>query len=119
MWVEHHSMLRRFRRKAQPKMKHLVIVILAIFLIDVGLWTAGAKTANTTHRFFAMKQKRDSWFPMRRALKYFNSGNRELLYDHVFFKEKIKFQYPLTSLLPPYFLNQLYDDWTVPLKIIS
>ena len=49
----------------------------------------------------------DSWFPMGRALAFLHAPHSGLLYQTLFFSEHIKFQYPLTSLLPLDLLNSL------------
>ncbi|QCG90001.1 UbiA family prenyltransferase [Azospirillum sp. TSH100] len=42
----------------------------------------------------------DSWDPMIAALDWLHERPGENVYDGVFFKQHIKFQYPVTSLLP-------------------
>jgi hypothetical protein len=49
----------------------------------------------------------DSWFPMGRALAFLHAPHNGLIYQQLFFSEHIKFQYPLTSLLPLDLLNSL------------
>jgi hypothetical protein len=41
----------------------------------------------------------DSWGPMEAALQHVDSGDPRRLYDAVLFEQRIKFQYPPTSLL--------------------
>lgn len=48
----------------------------------------------------------DSWEPMRSALGWFEQHADGRLYEHIFFAERIKFQYPPTSLLPLHTLSQ-------------
>ncbi len=50
------------------------------------------------------RQGTDSWRPMLHALDCFNA--KLPIYQTVFFTEHDKFQYPLTSLLPLYWLQQ-------------
>ncbi len=42
----------------------------------------------------------DSWEPMRQALEYVRASGADSLYQEVFFKQAVKFQYPPTALLP-------------------
>ncbi|HEY1757183.1 MAG TPA: glycosyltransferase family 87 protein [Bryobacteraceae bacterium] len=53
---------------------------------------------------FRMRQGDDSWRPMLHALEVFHA--RLPIYQTVFFQDHDKFQYPLTSLLPLYGLQQ-------------
>lgn len=50
------------------------------------------------------RQGTDSWRPMLHAMDCFNA--RLPIYQTVFFEQRDKFQYPLTSLLPLYWLQQ-------------
>jgi hypothetical protein len=49
----------------------------------------------------------DSWKPMRAALAWFQQHADGRLYEHIFFTDRIKFQYPLSSLLPMHALSQM------------
>jgi alpha-1,2-mannosyltransferase len=49
----------------------------------------------------------DSWKPMRAALAWFQQHADGRLYEQIFFMDRIKFQYPLSSLLPLHALSQL------------
>jgi alpha-1,2-mannosyltransferase len=49
-------------------------------------------------RFFA--QGDDSWRPMLLASEYLRSSGSDSVYETLFFRRKLKFQYPLTSILP-------------------
>jgi hypothetical protein len=42
----------------------------------------------------------DSWLPMQRALEVLHGPNANALYEKLFFGEHVRFQYPLTSLIP-------------------
>lgn len=55
--------------------------------------------------FFRGRQGTDSWTPMLDALRTFFAGKP--IYDTTFFADKIKFQYPLSSLLPLYALKKM------------
>lgn len=61
----------------------------------------------------------DSWFPMTRALEFLRGPHKGLLYQTLFFAEHIKFQYPLTSLLPLDLLNSLGISKATQLNTIN
>jgi len=48
--------------------------------------------------FLTFSHGTDSWMPMLRAIGLYDNGRP--IYDTLFFAEHVKFQYPLTSLLP-------------------
>jgi hypothetical protein len=52
-------------------------------------------------------EKDDSWLPMIEALKLLQSPDGDRLYEKVFFEDKIKFQYPPTSLIYFVMLDQI------------
>lgn len=49
----------------------------------------------------------DSWDPMLQALQVSAGANHGHIYEVVFFQQNVKFQYPLTSLLPIDLLDRL------------
>jgi alpha-1,2-mannosyltransferase len=51
----------------------------------------------------------DSWMPMNRALDILLNSQTPV-YEQLFFIEKVKFQYPLTSLIPLYLLRGLLQE---------
>jgi alpha-1,2-mannosyltransferase len=53
-----------------------------------------------TEVFFKQIAHDDSWRPMRAALRYLDEPGEKPLYQHIFFDQRTKFQYPPTSLLP-------------------
>lgn len=53
----------------------------------------------TTKSFLTHSQSFDSWIPMLKAFRYFCLNPSGDLYGEIFFREGVKFQYPLTSLL--------------------
>jgi alpha-1,2-mannosyltransferase len=53
-----------------------------------------------TQAFFQHNAHDDSWRPMRAALRYLDEPQEKPLYQHVFFDQRVKFQYPPSSLLP-------------------
>jgi alpha-1,2-mannosyltransferase len=70
-------------------------------------------------KFFTAKQLADSWKPMLDALDYLQSGANTPLYTQVFFTDKIKFQYPLSSLLPLLALKTILPDRTWVLQALN
>jgi alpha-1,2-mannosyltransferase len=61
----------------------------------------------------------DSWFPMTRALGFLHGSQQGLVYQTLFFADHIKFQYPLTSLLPLDLLNWLGVATTTQFNAIN
>ena len=61
----------------------------------------------------------DSWFPMTRALSFLHGSGSGLVYHTLFFADHIKFQYPLTSLLPLDLLDYLGAARTTQLNAIN
>jgi alpha-1,2-mannosyltransferase len=57
--------------------------------------------------FLDPSTKADSWRPMQRALEVLNGAERNSLYETLFFREAVRFQYPPTSLLPLELLSSL------------
>ena len=53
----------------------------------------------TTKSFLTHSQVYDSWIPMLKAFRYLCLNPNGDLYGDILFKEGVKFQYPLTSLL--------------------
>lgn len=51
----------------------------------------------------------DSWMPMNRALDILLNSQTPV-YEQLFFIEKVKFQYPLTSLIPVYLLRYFIQE---------
>jgi hypothetical protein len=56
---------------------------------------------------FSPSDHGDSWLPMRRALEVLSGPERGLLYETLFFRDGVRFQYPPTSLLPLEFLQRI------------
>lgn len=63
-----------------------------------------------TFKFFFFQQGDDSWLPMFEALKYLQREHQNSVYSELFFIQGVKFQYPLTSLLPLAFIRQLLSE---------
>lgn len=69
--------------------------------INLALSVLGQRVTSLdyTRRFVLAEARSDSWDPMRRALEHLHDPGHRLLYSTLFFEEKLKFQYPPTSLL--------------------
>jgi alpha-1,2-mannosyltransferase len=59
----------------------------------------GATSAAYAARFALRHAADDSWKPMQLALEEFRATRGKSIYESVFFEQKIKFQYPPSSLL--------------------
>lgn len=85
------------------------VLTCASFLMLYMKWFELAGTVGTSfgplfHSLLPMRQGHDSWAPMLIALKCYK--DKLPIYQTVFFTDKIKFQYPLSSLLPLYVLER-------------
>lgn len=61
----------------------------------------------------------DSWWPMLTALAKIKEGHYSGLYDYIFFTDKIKFQYAVTSLLFIDFLSKIFEPTYANLNIFN
>ncbi|WP_247882715.1 glycosyltransferase family 87 protein [Azospirillum sp. TSA2s] len=82
-----------------------MFVALTTGLVGLALHRGGhASNLTNIHNLFMLQNpdliQVDSWYPMIKALNWLQERHGENVYDEVFFKQHIKFQYPLTSLLP-------------------
>lgn len=83
----------------------IILIVSLIFSVCVGLNNRiGVK--ETDDILFLLRQNLstvsggvDSWYPMLEAIKSHEVSPEKLIYENVFFEKKIKFQYPLSSLL--------------------
>jgi hypothetical protein len=66
-------------------------------LFSVPWWDTALN--HTRHLLQFRCTESDSWHPMFGAIQHIQSGQDELLYQSVFFRQKTKFQYPPTSLI--------------------
>jgi hypothetical protein len=84
--------------------------------LPILLGSSDMTTLHYTRAFFEREAYNDSWVPMRQALEYLHTPHlQELfankpLYTVLFFDQKVKFQYPLTSLLLLEPLRELSPD---------
>ncbi|NML17084.1 glycosyltransferase family 87 protein [Azohydromonas caseinilytica] len=87
----------------------LVLGILCIDGIHQLLYAQSSFTP--LHDWLRGRATDDSWRHMQQAYEAVRSPHQEPLYQLLFFQDGVKFQYPLTSLLPPY----LADQWGIRL----
>ncbi|MGJ7491279.1 glycosyltransferase family 87 protein [Variovorax sp. ZT4R33] len=73
------------------------VVVDAVLALTAGHFTESVLAYGA--RFFSMEVGMDSWGPMLRALAHLDGPAPADVYGQLFFREHIKFQYPLTSLL--------------------
>ncbi|HZV98641.1 MAG TPA: glycosyltransferase family 87 protein [Methylophilaceae bacterium] len=77
-----------------------VITILIPVLVSLSLGLTGHHSMlGSFHAFLTFRTGGDSWGPMEKALQYLASHPDGHLYEKLFVIDKIKFQYPPTSLL--------------------
>jgi alpha-1,2-mannosyltransferase len=75
-------------------------LVTAIAALNLALREAGyATTLRYARMAVEHEATADSWRPMLRALDAWDSGHP--IYETVFFSERVKFQYPLTTLFLP------------------
>ena len=88
-----------------------------LFLVDALLVTSvmritGADDGQTivrpVQRFLAAFQQQDSWRPMEMAERHLRAGHERPVYDEMLNVRRVKFQYPLSSLL---FTRNLSLSW--------
>ncbi|MDM0059223.1 glycosyltransferase family 87 protein [Variovorax fucosicus] len=73
------------------------VVVDAVFALAAGKFSES--TLGYAAHFFSMTVGMDSWGPMLRALAHLHGPSSANVYGELFFTERVKFQYPLTSLL--------------------
>ncbi|CAO3359578.1 UbiA family prenyltransferase [Azospirillum melinis] len=82
-----------------------LFIVLTTGLLGLALHRGGhASNLTDIRNLFVLENPNlipvDSWDPMIAALDWLHERPGENVYDGVFFKQHIKFQYPVTSLLP-------------------
>jgi hypothetical protein len=75
-----------------------------LFVVTCGLMITldafgGESAARPLRRFFAAEQQTDSWRPMTQAAQYVSVPHQRPVYEEMLESRKVKFQYPLSSLL--------------------
>lgn len=82
-----------------------LLIQLAAFFSD----TYQTTVTDDLRKFTLFRSGDDSWMPMNRALDILLQSNTPV-YEQLFFTERVKFQYPLTSLIPLYILRALLQS---------
>lgn len=76
------------------------VLLLGLVLIDGGLALAHQESTLNHLRWLLLgRAGTDSWEPMRQAYEWLMQPHDGSVYRHVFFEQRVKFQYPVTSLL--------------------
>ena len=68
-------------------------------LLPPGIELTNLKNSRYIFELFTWPRD-DSWWPMQKALAVLNGPHARTLYETLFFGERVRFQYPPTSLLP-------------------
>jgi hypothetical protein len=91
-----------------------LLAFLNVLVVNLTLWWAldSETTLHHLQTFLSVwTEEDDSWLPMSRAYNWFRGAPetvaRSGMYEAVFFQGKTKFQYPPSSLLVFYVLDQL------------
>jgi glycosyl transferase family 87 len=79
-------------------MMFLVLGLAGSWLISVS--TGDQSTAAYGLRYLHTNSGNDSWSPMFDAIKYLHTDSDIPIYEKTFFTDHIKFQYPISSLVP-------------------
>jgi hypothetical protein len=77
------------------------LIVLAVSpMVDLVIWlTHHPSTAGNVLAWVRGTQGTDSWYPMATAMEFFHAHPNGRVYEQLFFIDKIKFQYPPSSLL--------------------
>lgn len=76
----------------------------------------------TYGRLLQLRQERDSWGPMLQAFDYVERPRKAMtVYERIFFKRHIKFQYPPSSLVPLWLMSKALprEHWLGVLNALS
>lgn len=78
----------------------LIALLGGVVVLNLLLWRIGDTTSLRYVRMLLIQQaSADSWRPMVRGLDAWDAG--QPIYETVFFRDRVKFQYPPSSLLLP------------------
>jgi alpha-1,2-mannosyltransferase len=80
---------------------------------------AKEKLVSSLASFATYRQISDSWEPMLEAVNHLDSGSKDTVYEELFFRRKVKFQYPLTSLLPVWAILHVLNRTLWVLRILK
>jgi alpha-1,2-mannosyltransferase len=103
----------------------VLVCFAACLVVSFGVYIAVIKAYSNESIFGAMYraafslEMEDSWWPMLTALAKIKEGQYSGLYDHIFFTDKIKFQYAVTSLLFIDFLSKIFEPTYPNLNIFN
>lgn len=75
-----------------------LVVSFAVYVVVIKLYSQDSILGSLYRLAFWLGME-DSWWPMLTALAKIREGHYAGLYDYIFFTDKIKFQYAVTSLL--------------------
>ncbi len=78
---------------------NIALFLVGYFVIGADSWKDVGITLKYTIGYLTGYASTDSWDPMSDALAYLHKFPDKLLYTELFFDQKIKFQYPPSSLL--------------------
>jgi alpha-1,2-mannosyltransferase len=94
-----------------PKLLHSLLLIaigIGALQLLVALFVPHGSDSNlySAKQFLTFQERRDSWKPMIAAYHYAAAEHAIPLYEEIFFRQKIKFQYPPSSLIIVPWLEQ-------------
>lgn len=111
------NILTKYSKKLSPTTQGLLLFPICNLILNLFLGTTGI---GHTKQFLRLSsQGDDSWKTMFKALEYLHSNHEVSLYSQLFFNDRLKFQYPLTSLLPLQFLEQFTSQYQAQLDILK
>lgn len=96
-------------KKLSPITQKLIVFFICNLVCNLilALVFRGQGTLLHTIKFLSFfPMGKDSWEPMFKALEYLRANHEVPIYSGLFFNDGVKFQYPLTSLLPLQLLEQ-------------
>jgi len=108
-------------RKLSPITQGLLLFAICNLVLNLALIRHGTVLQHTWSflTFSRIGLAHDSWEEMFQALEYLQSNHETLIYSQLFFKDGVKFQYPLTSLLPLFLFKQFIPDYHTQLYILN
>ena len=89
----------------------LLVSGLLVALPNTGLAETSLEHAQ---RFLRFDASHDSWEPIREAYQHLRDDAPGKVYDAVFFDRDIKFQYPLSTLMPAEVLDRVTSGDSIP-----
>ena len=114
------EILAQYFRKLSYVTQILVKLFVCNLILNLILYLLRYESvARYTVNFLVFSQGEDSWAPMFKALSYLHSNHEIRIYSQLFFKDGVKFQYPLTSLLPLEFLSQFTSQYQTQINILN